>query len=303
MLLPSRRLIGGVAFTLLLIGLIAFATAEAVNYFFVVMPVAVAACVAFFFIVFPGRRFLPIAFANYIGVYACVFAFFKEANFAPLHGWPVAIGFLMPVIAFLAGTWIRRDRILGVVTSDHVRDGRRLYRILAWLLPVGAVGVASFFLPALALGEPAWDASLLVAMGLIAVVVFAVSRDVCVFLLDTGLLFEEFFERKLGINFADVLHRRNVLLPTVHLESDFRRRLRYGDRIDMEVRVLRMGRTSITWGYRGYRIGEKEELVVEGKNVTVCVTTETFQKIAVPTWLREKLGAYQEETSREDRHL
>jgi 4-hydroxybenzoyl-CoA thioesterase len=116
------------------------------------------------------------------------------------------------------------------------------------------------------------------------------------------LAVEEFFERKLGINFADVLHRRNVLLPTVHLESDFRRRLRYGDRIDMEVRVLHMGRTSITWGYRGYRIGEKEELVVEGKNVTVCVTTETFQKIAVPTWLREKLGAYQEETSREDRH-
>ena len=114
---------------------------------------------------------------------------------------------------------------------------------------------------------------------------------------------EEVFERKLGINFADVLHRSNVLLPTVHLESDFRRRLRYGDRIDMEVRVLRMGRTSITWGYRGYRIGEKEELVVEGKNVTVCVTTDTFQKIAVPAWLREKLGAYQEETSREERHL
>ena len=194
-LLPSRRLIGGVAFTLLLIGLIAFATAEAVTYFFVVMPVAVATCVAFFFIVFPGSRFFTIAFANYIGVYACVFAFFKEANFAPVHGWPVAVGFLMPIIAFLAGTWIRRDRIRGIVTSEHVRDGRRLYRVLAWLLPVGAVGAASFFLPALALGGRAWDASLLVAMGLIAVVVLAVSRDVCVFLLDTGLLFEEFFER------------------------------------------------------------------------------------------------------------
>jgi 4-hydroxybenzoyl-CoA thioesterase len=116
------------------------------------------------------------------------------------------------------------------------------------------------------------------------------------------LAFEEFFKSKLGIGFADVLHRRNVSLPTVRVESDFLRRLSYGDRIDMEVHVLHVGRTSISWGYRGYRIGEKEELVVEGKNVTVCVTTDTFQKIAVPPWLREKLEAYQEETSREDRH-
>jgi 4-hydroxybenzoyl-CoA thioesterase len=115
------------------------------------------------------------------------------------------------------------------------------------------------------------------------------------------LAFEEFFESKLGVGFADVLHRHNVSLPTVHVESDFLRRLRYGDRIDMEVHVLHVGRTSITWGYRGYRTGEKEELVVQGKNVTVCVTTDTFQKIAVPTWLREKLEAYQEETSSEDR--
>ena len=194
-LLPSRRWIGGVAFTLLLIGLIALATAETVTYLFVVMPVAVAACVAFFFVVFPGSRFFTIAFANYLGVYACVFAFFKEINFAPLHGWPVAIGFTLPIVAFLAGSWLRRDVIRGVVTSDHIRDGRRLYRVFLWLLPVSAVGAATFFLPTAGLDSRAWDASLLLAMGLIALVVFAVGRDVCVFLLDAGILFEEFFDR------------------------------------------------------------------------------------------------------------
>src|SRR5690606_32782849 len=107
----------------------------------------------------------------------------------------VAIGFILPIVAFLAGTGLRRDRIRGVVTSDHVRDGRRLYRVFLWLLPVSAVGAATFFLPTAGFELLAWDASLLVAMGLIALVVLAVSRDVCVFLLDTGLLFEEFFER------------------------------------------------------------------------------------------------------------
>jgi len=108
------------------------------------------------------------------------------------------------------------------------------------------------------------------------------------------LAMEEFFRCELRIDYADVLHKHNVSLPTVHLESDFRRRLKYGDRIDMEVRVLNIGQTSITWGYRGYRAGDDGEVVVEGHNVTVCVATDTFEKTSVPDWLRESLRAYQE---------
>ena len=62
------------------------------------------------------------------------------------------------------------------------------------------------------------------------------------------LAMEEFFSRELGIDYAEVLHQRNLSLPTVHVERDFRRRLRYGDQIDMEVRVIHVGRTSITSG-------------------------------------------------------
>ena len=108
------------------------------------------------------------------------------------------------------------------------------------------------------------------------------------------LAMEEFFGCELGVDYADVLHKHNVSLPTVHLESNFRQRLKYGDRVNMEVRVLNVGRTSITWGYRGYRAGDNEEVVVEGNNVTVCVTTDTFEKINVPEWLRDPLTAYQE---------
>lgn len=103
---------------------------------------------------------------------------------------------------------------------------------------------------------------------------------------------EEFFGAALKIEYADLLHRRGVALPTVRVESDFMKRLTFGDRIEMEVRVLHIGRTSITWGYRGYRVAEREEQVVEGRNVTVCVRTGSFEKIEVPQWLRDSLLPY-----------
>ena len=103
------------------------------------------------------------------------------------------------------------------------------------------------------------------------------------------LAMEGFFSGALGIDYADVLHERNLSFPTVHVECDFRRRLRYGDHIDMEVRVLHLGRSSITWGYKGYRVGDPGEPVVEGANVTVCVKSDTFEKTDVPEWLRQGL--------------
>ncbi|OGP54521.1 MAG: hypothetical protein A2Y65_10895 [Deltaproteobacteria bacterium RBG_13_52_11] len=111
------------------------------------------------------------------------------------------------------------------------------------------------------------------------------------------LAMEEFFSSELGIDYADVLHERNVAFPTVHLEADFRRRMRYGDRIDMEVRVIDIGRTSISWGYRGYRGGDEKDMVVEGNNVTVCVKMDTFDKIDVPEWLKQALTVYLKKSS------
>ena len=106
------------------------------------------------------------------------------------------------------------------------------------------------------------------------------------------LAMEEFFADLFGLDFSDVLHKRNVSFPTVHVRCDFLRRLKYGDRIEIEVSILNLGRTSITWGYKGYRAGDEGGLVVEGSNVTVCVETDTFDKIDIPEWLRKGLNNY-----------
>jgi 4-hydroxybenzoyl-CoA thioesterase len=114
------------------------------------------------------------------------------------------------------------------------------------------------------------------------------------------LAMEEFFDVELGIDYADVLHKQNLSLPTVHLESDFRRKMRYGDQINVEVRVINIGQTSITWEYKGYRLTNGEEvLVVEGLNVTVCVRTDTFEKTGVPEWLKRGLTDYMERYKQE----
>ena len=52
-----------------------------------------------------------------------------------------------------------------------------------------------------------------------------------------------------------------------------------------------MGSISITWGYRGLRIPDGEN-VVEGHNVTVCVDPDTFKKMEIPEWLRKGLTDY-----------
>jgi 4-hydroxybenzoyl-CoA thioesterase len=106
------------------------------------------------------------------------------------------------------------------------------------------------------------------------------------------LAMEEFFASVVGIDYSEVLHKRNLSFPTVRVEADFKRRMKYGDQIDMEVRILKIGRSSIHWGYRGYLHQEEKTLVVEGNNVTVCVRTNTFEKIEVPPWLRKTLTDY-----------
>ena len=108
------------------------------------------------------------------------------------------------------------------------------------------------------------------------------------------LTMEEFFSSEIGIDYAEVLHKRKLSLPTVQVAADFRLRMRYGDQINIELRVINIGRTSVTWGYRGYRGAGEGEMVVEGQNVTVCVHPDTFEKTEVPEWLRKGLTAYTE---------
>lgn len=99
---------------------------------------------------------------------------------------------------------------------------------------------------------------------------------------------EEFFEGALGVEYPTVINHHGIGLPTVHLETDFQGPLRYGDNIEVEVKVLTLGTSSIKFGYRVFRKGEDSPRVT-GHNITVCVDMKTFEKKGIPEFLRNSL--------------
>lgn len=99
---------------------------------------------------------------------------------------------------------------------------------------------------------------------------------------------EEFFESELEIEYHAVVETHRIGLPTVHLETDFSRPFSYGDNIEVEVSVLNVGCSSITFGYRVFKQGESDPRIT-GRNVTVCLDMDTFKKMVIPPWFRQLL--------------
>lgn len=190
-----RGFLGSVFLTAGLLVLIAFAVADGFTPLFVAVFLMTIGGAAFFFFIFPGSTIFSLAFANALAIYACVFVFFRQSSFDVVHGLVEAAGYMMPIVAFLAGAWFRRGSIRAIVTSAQMREEHNFLHLLVWLVPVFAIGGLTFLIPIAQLSDAARNAIFLAAMGAIAAIVLAVSRDVCTFLLDTGLLFEDLFKR------------------------------------------------------------------------------------------------------------
>lgn len=156
-----------------------------------------SACVAVLVVLrlFPNGRLLALTMVNLIAVYVAVFAFFIEEMFGRIAPDIVGIGFLLPPAAFLAGCWIWRADVAAVLEAPHLRDTQALFQALKWLLPVFAVGAAALLVSFYAEHVVNNAVAYLAAMSLIALIVLALARNIAIFLLDAGLLFEEFFRR------------------------------------------------------------------------------------------------------------
>jgi 4-hydroxybenzoyl-CoA thioesterase len=105
---------------------------------------------------------------------------------------------------------------------------------------------------------------------------------------------EEFFGRQVGVDYPTLVLEHRIGLPTVHLETDFRHPMRFGDKFDVEIAVEKVGKTSIVFAY-AIRNAGTEEVAVKGRKVTVCLDLDQFKKTHIPQWLREKLTVLQED--------
>ena len=95
--------------------------------------------------------------------------------------------------------------------------------------------------------------------------------------------FEDFFAGQIGKPYPEVF-RDGIGFPTVKVEMEFLSPVHYGDQVDVDVTVERLGRTSVQMGYAG-SVGGRP--VFKAKNTAVVVNMRTFRSTPLPPWLRE----------------
>jgi voltage-gated potassium channel len=185
----DRHWLRSTAFTLLLVGLVAAAIgADWTTTLSSLLTCAVG--FGFFYLLFPGGAHFGITVANFLAIYACIFEFFRDANF-PAAPQPFALGAVaLPVLGFLGGCVLRRRQVFSIIHARRIRELERLPRITSWLIGAMAVGAASFALPRLELAPFEQGLVLLAAMALVTLFVVASVRDVILVMIDIAMVFE-----------------------------------------------------------------------------------------------------------------
>jgi voltage-gated potassium channel len=185
----DRHWLRSTTFTLALVGLVA--AAIGVDWTAALSSLLTCAVgFGFFYLLFPGGAHFGMVVANFLAIYACVFEFFREANF-PVAPRAFALGAVaMPVLGFLCGCIARRRAVYSIIHARRIRELERLPRITSWLLAAFAVGAASFALPRLRLDAQQQGFALLAAMALVTLFVVASVRDVILVMIDVAMVFE-----------------------------------------------------------------------------------------------------------------
>lgn len=91
----------------------------------------------------------------------------------------------------------------------------------------------------------------------------------------------------IGYDFAQLIRDRDIFLPIVHAESDYRAPLFVGDAVSIQVRVDKIGKTSFSLAYK--LLNAEQKLVGTGRTVHVAVNKSTRKKIILPKDLRAKI--------------
>jgi YbgC/YbaW family acyl-CoA thioester hydrolase len=97
---------------------------------------------------------------------------------------------------------------------------------------------------------------------------------------------EEAFMEHIGFPYPYLIGELGIAFPIVHVEADFKRPVRYGDSIDINLQVVELRTHSVTFGFRVFK---GRELCAEARIVHVTVDRQGFKVIEVPQELRAHL--------------
>lgn len=104
--------------------------------------------------------------------------------------------------------------------------------------------------------------------------------------------YEELFATA-GLRIRDMFEKESWAMPLVHAEADYRRPMRLGDRLAIEVRLERLGRRSLSLAYtvRGAEGGAPDEDVrATARLVHAFVELDRFAPREVPDKVRDALA-------------
>ena len=108
------------------------------------------------------------------------------------------------------------------------------------------------------------------------------------------LAFEELWRARIGPRaYSELLDKDRVGFPAVRAECEFHAPLRFGDSVEIELTVARLGSKSITFRYRIFRAADDARprtLSAEGQVVCAVVDLARFVAIAVPDRVTQMLA-------------
>lgn len=100
---------------------------------------------------------------------------------------------------------------------------------------------------------------------------------------------EDWFANGVGYSMPEMILQQRIGTPTVTINCDFAKALRMGDLLRFELRVTRMGRSSVQLDYRGSFRGEEHLHIVQ---TIAFVDLERMQSIPIPEHVRGRIEAF-----------
>ncbi len=101
---------------------------------------------------------------------------------------------------------------------------------------------------------------------------------------------EDWFAQELGSPWSgDLMGPRNLRLPTAAMACRFVRGCRLGDPLDLDLRLTRMGRSSIELALAGTVAGQER---LHGAWTLCVVAADTFEAIPIPADIRARMAPF-----------
>lgn len=100
---------------------------------------------------------------------------------------------------------------------------------------------------------------------------------------------EAWFSDGLDERYADFVMKKRIGAPTVSMQCDFLSPAFFGDRLSIELSVVRIGNSAIDFAYDA-RVGTRACFKARHSVCTLCL--ETFKSIPIPDALRQRMQAY-----------